>query len=81
MKRWEKSITTPTPASEIYTAEQVIHDDAMRARLADVFIFDRSRVSDEESSGSPREGEHRPPENVGREEEHIRRDLRSLGLI
>ena len=53
----------------------------MRARLADVFIFDRSRVSDDESPDSPREVEHRPPENTSREEEHIRRDLRVLGLI
>lgn len=86
VKRWERSITTPTPASQVYTAEQVVQDQTLQTRLTEAFLFDAApRSTDEELSGSPTgEGEQRhSPSQQGAspEEEHIRRDLRSLGLI
>lgn len=81
VKRWERSITTPSPVPQPPTAEQLAADEALAARLADVFLFDSSHVQSDESSASPTtENEPRQSETVSREQ-NIRTGLRALGLI
>lgn len=82
VKRWERSIRTPTPPPVI-TPEDQQRDEEVRQHLRDVFGFDVITAEDIQEE-SPTEAEHPNPNqnpHAAQVEERMRRDLRAMGLI